>query len=136
MPSLCSIYFDKFMRWVPLVGLNIAIFSFLTPYLGSGPFWNDTTSAYTANCQAHWWQNLLFIRNLFSGSQVNNCMWWLFYIQIEAQLFVITPFILMLFWYSRKAGITLILVLMAASYALTAFLMADYNLGVSIILDS
>ena len=42
----------------------------------------------------------------------------------------------MLFWYSRKAGIALILVLMAASYALTAFLMADYNLGVSIILDS
>ena len=63
-------------------------------------------------------------------------MWWLFYIQIEAQLFVITPFILMLFWYSRKAGIALILVLMAASYALTAFLMAEYNLGVSIILDS
>lgn len=55
MPSLCSIYLDKFMRLFPFVGLSIAIFSFLTPYLGSGPFWNDTSAAYTTSCQSHWW---------------------------------------------------------------------------------
>lgn len=50
-------------------------------------------------------------------------MWWLFYIQIEVQLFIITPLILKLFWYSRKAGIAVILALMAASYCITAILM-------------
>lgn len=55
MPSLLSIYLDRFMRLVPFVGICIAVFSFLTPYLGSGPFWNDTTTAYTSSCQANWW---------------------------------------------------------------------------------
>ena len=133
-PGLLALYVDKVFRMVPFVALGVFLFAIGTPYAGTGPFW-DTAGTFARECQHHWWEDVLFIRNLMGESKLGACGWWLFPLQMELQLFIITPFLLLLFYRSRGIGLSVILALMAVSYGLTAWFATSNKLGISPVLD-
>lgn len=76
-------YLLRLWRLTPLYMYVLAVYFFVLPQTGSGPFWAlwQHQDTYT-RCAEHWWTNLLYINNLypnqFSGSLKTNlgCMGW------------------------------------------------------------
>ena len=58
----------RYLRLVPSVGVMIAVFMYVAPLLGSGPFWRSWEGSIT-NCADHAWTNLVFLNNYKPGDQ-------------------------------------------------------------------
>ena len=83
----------RWLRLIPSVGAMIAIFSYVAPLLGDGPFWRASWESTIASCNDHAWADLLFLNNFFPGKHDdvfgNQCAGWLWYLAVDFQLHVI-----------------------------------------------
>lgn len=118
----------RFVRIWPTYLVAILIFWKIAPLLGNGPIWN-TYSIFAGKCDnlgALW--NLLFIDNFMDhgASGMDYCFGWGWYLAVDFQLFLIAPFIMMIYTKNKKAGVAVTIVLLFAS-VLTAFIMVLVN---------
>ena len=74
----------KVLRAWPVYFLCILIYQFVMPVFGSGPFFWQAASL-TASCRSSLWQYLLFLGNFFEM-----CMQWVWYVQVDVQLFLLS----------------------------------------------
>ncbi|KAJ9599467.1 hypothetical protein L9F63_010054, partial [Diploptera punctata] len=58
-------YFSRFMRIVPNLVILILFCTFILPWTGNGPLWNQVVQHHSDICKQTWWRNLLFIHNYF-----------------------------------------------------------------------
>lgn len=110
-------YVHRFWRLTPTYMLVMMVYIPLMQYWGNGPYWpqNGIEENY---CRHNWWQNLLYINNLFD----KQCMGWTWYLANDMQFYIISPIILILLKKKPPTGIILLLVLLICHFITTGFL--------------
>ena len=57
------------------------------------PLWNPFAQNGADKCKKYWWTNLLFIQNIYPWRLLDECVGWTWYLAIDMQLFLVTPFV-------------------------------------------
>ena len=118
----------RFIRVWPTYFVAIMIFWKIAPLVGNGPIW-ATYPLLAGSCDdlgALW--NLLFIDNFMDHgpSGMDYCFGWGWYLAVDFQLFLITPFVMMIYNKSKKIGLLVTFLLFFGSI-LTAFILVMVN---------
>lgn len=137
--SFAKFYFGavlhRFIRIWPTYMLAILIFWKIAPYTGDGPIWR---TYYTVSCSCNdggvlW--NMFFIDNFedHGPNGMDYCFGWVnlltiqgWYLAVDFQLFLISPFILYAYHKNKKIGWLVSLFLFLAS-VVTAFILIMVN---------
>jgi hypothetical protein len=125
--SFVKFYFGailhRFIRIWPTYMVAILLFWKIAPYLGNGPIWSIF---YRLSCSCNdggvlW--NVFFIDNFgdHGPNGMDYCFGWGWYLAVDFQLFLITPFFLYAYSKNKKLGWIITLVLFLAS-VITAFI--------------
>ncbi|GAM21666.1 hypothetical protein SAMD00019534_048410, partial [Acytostelium subglobosum LB1] len=102
----------RFIRLSPLLYFLIFVVWLLSPMLGSGPLWYQ--SSINSGCSEYWWSNLLYINNLYPG--VGQCMDWTWYLANDMQYYLLAPFVLVAFHKFKPAGYVFVMVILAVCF--------------------
>jgi len=121
-------YFHRYWRLTPVYAFVILVYTTLTPYMTNGPFHYLYRSTKTDLCVDTWWTNMLYINNFYPSSSGRQCLGWSWYLANDMQFYILTPFIVLLYYKSRRAGWILVSCLIATSMALNAGLSYQYEL--------
>ncbi|XP_076454789.1 nose resistant to fluoxetine protein 6-like [Babylonia areolata] len=95
-------YFHRFWRLTPAYMLVIMVFTCLSPYWGSGPFWSGSNVGDRRNCEDKWWTNLLYINNLVHSDK--QCLGQSWYLANDMQFYILSPLIFVPFYFSPLLG--------------------------------
>uniref|UniRef100_T1IMT3 Nose resistant-to-fluoxetine protein N-terminal domain-containing protein n=1 Tax=Strigamia maritima TaxID=126957 RepID=T1IMT3_STRMM len=94
---IIKFYLQRYLRLTPVYTAVLIIFeSTLYPYYSNGPLWPQQLNEH---CYKEWWAHLLYINNFVSNS--NNCLDHSWYLAVDMQFFLISPFVL-IFLYRFK----------------------------------
>ncbi|KAJ5066802.1 o-acyltransferase [Anaeramoeba ignava] len=130
--NLWKFYLHRYIRLAPTFTF-ILFFSYtLAPYLGYGPNWEFTRDFLQTRCQKYWWTNLLLINN-FHPRWENQCMGNLWYIANDWQFYVVSPFIILIFFRKKIFGWITSLSIFIISYILSVVISSHYSLSPSIL---
>ncbi|XP_031358816.1 nose resistant to fluoxetine protein 6-like isoform X2 [Photinus pyralis] len=127
IPSYCI---ERYLRLTPAV-LAVMLFTLTWfGYIGSGPLWYQTEDI-IGPCQKYWWSCLLYIQNY----QPATCIRQTWYLSLDFQLYVLSPFLLLPLARWRKetmvvtAGLALISMATTFAIAWTHKLCAENQCG-------
>ena len=100
MQFTVSTYFltiiHRVLRLWPTLALCLLFWWKLTPYVTSGPIWNEFVEGYISVCEDRWWANLLFIDNYFNTFSTGYCLSWGWYLSNDMQMFLLAPLVVSL----------------------------------------
>ncbi|CAG7722834.1 unnamed protein product [Allacma fusca] len=118
----------RYLRLTPVVAILVGILATILPYSGDGIFWYEMDK-HKELCQTYWWRNLLYISNLFQGhvGEVGWCFYLTWYLDVDMQLFLLSPLIIIPLWRWRKIGIALLISLSTVSLATRTFVTAYFH---------
>lgn len=130
--SFVKFYFGcvlhRFIRIWPTYMVAILMYWKIAPYLGDGPIWR---SFYTLSCSCNdggvlW--NMFFLDNFedHGPNGMDYCFGWGWYLAVDFQLFLITPFVMYAYVKNKKLGWLVAFALFLAS-CLTAFILVMVN---------
>jgi peptidoglycan/LPS O-acetylase OafA/YrhL len=86
--------FSRYIRLMPPVAILMLFVTFILPLIGSGPLWNELVEYQAKLCKKTWWRNALMIQNLMGMEDI--CMFHVHHVATDFQLFLITPFIVIM----------------------------------------
>ncbi|XP_078604979.1 nose resistant to fluoxetine protein 6-like isoform X2 [Branchiostoma floridae x Branchiostoma japonicum] len=93
----------RYFRLTPVYAFLIMIFTCLTVYMGSGPWWalhDNWTMPSVRACQTYWWANLLYINNYVG----QGCFGHGWYLAVDMQLYVSLAGVLVILYKYPKVG--------------------------------
>ena len=90
---IAKVYFHRYYRLVFPIAAITMFASTLYRYIGSGPLWSSFSISFSYQCETTWWNNLLFIQNVYPWTLEEECVAWVWYLAIDMQLFLVTPFV-------------------------------------------
>ncbi|XP_076808986.1 nose resistant to fluoxetine protein 6-like [Clavelina lepadiformis] len=115
-------YIHRFIRITPVYAYVMLFSMGILKWLGSGPQWSNFPLIPHDGCQDVWWTNLLYINNFFPP--LNLCMAWCWYLAVDMQFYLLTPFILLATYRWPRVGISLMVFFTIASMAVCGILSA------------
>jgi len=80
-------------------------------------------------CKNNWWETILLIDN-YCSSFFSFCINWIWYLYVDMQLFIITPFIIWIYLYKKVLGIIIIFILGIISLYYQISIINKYNFSV------
>ncbi|XP_054157276.1 nose resistant to fluoxetine protein 6-like [Oppia nitens] len=102
--SMLGYLMSRYLRLTPLLGLFI-LFTFLLPLVSSGPYWHETVEPIIDRCTTNWWLNLIYLQNYINVDQI--CLLHTWYLSCDMQFHIISLLIIIAFYRSRSAGMSL-----------------------------
>lgn len=114
MPPLTSwlpmFYIHRLVRILPPYVFCLLLWWKIGVLLGSGPFWYRWNS-FSSNCDKYFWTNLLFINNLWPNNvpETSECFYVSWYLAVDMQYYIISPFIVWIFLKNNTLGIAVTL---------------------------
>ncbi|XP_044727081.1 nose resistant to fluoxetine protein 6-like [Chrysoperla carnea] len=84
-------YLHRYIRLTPSYAAAIVFSLTLYRFMGSGPLWDPENT--NEQCKKYWWAALLYIQNYFPGA-LDPCIAVSWYLQIDMQLYILAPLIL------------------------------------------
>jgi hypothetical protein len=105
--------FVRYVRIVAPMTVMIIFITFIMPHLNNGPQWNTVITSQSEICKTTWWKSILLIQNWFGIESM--CMFQTHHIASDFQLFLTTPFLIMLLYKRPKIGSVVIFSLAIAS---------------------
>ena len=96
-------YFHRFWRLTPPYMLTMVLVLGLQQYLGSGALWSNIQPDDRENCEENWWQNLLYINSIVDIRK--SCFGHTWYLGNDMIYFVLSPIMLIPFFFSHIAGL-------------------------------
>eukprot|EP00457_Paulinella_chromatophora_P002706 gb/GEZN01002711.1/.p1 GENE.gb/GEZN01002711.1/~~gb/GEZN01002711.1/.p1 ORF type:complete len:766 (-),score=35.92 gb/GEZN01002711.1/:46-2343(-) len=98
-------YFRRIARILPLYMFCLVLWWQIGVLLGSGPFWYRW-SAFIHKCDLYWWTHVLFINNLypFNSSETDGCFEVSWYLAVDMQLYLLSPFFVLTYLKNKKLG--------------------------------
>ncbi|GIX78235.1 nose resistant to fluoxetine protein 6 [Caerostris darwini] len=99
------------IRLTPVYMAVLGIYTFILPYMGSGPLWPRYCTH--PACEKNGWYNLFYINNFVIAEK--QCMLWCWYLAVEIQFYIISPLFMVLLQRSSRFGYSLIGVVTFAS---------------------
>lgn len=120
-------YIARYIRIVPNIIVIMLTTSYILPLLAE----KTAHHAYAVNkpselCKSHGWRNIFMIQNWFKFEEM--CNLHTHHIGTDFELFIISPFLLMLLWKSQKKGIFLISSLAIISTIMRFYVTFNRNL--------
>lgn len=109
-------YLSRLMRLVPNLVALILFCTFILPWIGTGPLWNQVVRHHSDICKNTWWRNLLFIHNYFGFETM--CLTHTHHLGIDTQLFALSPFFVYTVWRWPQIGLSVLTGIAAISTAL------------------
>ena len=103
-----ALYVHRYLRITPLNMFVIFFFWSLQVYLGGGPRWYNVDRV-IADCPDYWYTNLFYLRNFLEDTDHENCLISSWYLSVDFQFFVFSPFIIYCYCKINKVlGLSLI----------------------------
>ncbi|XP_044262890.1 nose resistant to fluoxetine protein 6-like [Tribolium madens] len=84
-------YLHRYLRLTPAYFIVGLIHVYLLNHFGNGPLWKTVDTSLVETCKQGWWSSLLYITNYV---QEGTCLPQAWYLQVDMQLFVLSPIIL------------------------------------------
>ncbi|EAR83718.3 acyltransferase family protein (macronuclear) [Tetrahymena thermophila SB210] len=116
---------NRVFRIFPCYFLVLMFYWRLSPFVGSSPTW-DVFMHGAALCDTRWWQNLLFIDNLFPG-QGKKCVPWGWYLSNDFQMFIFGMILLIIYQNNRLIGKISVGVCFAVFQSVSIYLSFKYE---------
>lgn len=117
----------RYLRIMPSLAFLIAFCTFILPLLGSGPQWNLVVSHHAGVCKQTWWRNFLFIHNWFGFEEM--CLTHTHHVGIDTELFLTSPFLILMLWKWPRNGTRVIIALATLSTVIRYYVTYAYNLN-------
>ncbi|XP_015839401.1 nose resistant to fluoxetine protein 6-like [Tribolium castaneum] len=95
-------YLHRYLRLTPAYFIMGLIHIYLLNYFATGPLWKFVDLLLVDSCETGWWSSLLYISNYV---QNGTCLPQAWYLQVDMQLFVLSPIILLPLWKWPKIGL-------------------------------
>ncbi|XP_044739809.1 nose resistant to fluoxetine protein 6-like [Chrysoperla carnea] len=83
-------YLHRYLRLTPAYAAVIVLLVTVYRFMGSGPFWDPEAS--NERCKTAWWSSLLYIQNYVDI--FDQCIGPTWYLQIDMQLYILSPLLL------------------------------------------
>ncbi|CAH0581525.1 unnamed protein product [Chrysodeixis includens] len=91
LKNLHWFYLNRFMRVTPMLAVVVLLQASFYNQMADGPYW-DTVAGYVERCRDNWLMTLLHVQNFIIPQTM--CLSHSWYIAIDFQLYIISPFIL------------------------------------------
>ncbi|XP_031639007.1 nose resistant to fluoxetine protein 6-like [Contarinia nasturtii] len=102
------LYFHRYLRLTPLLGVTFLISMSLLKFLGNGPVWPLLMTKDTS-CEKYWWSALLYVQNYVNPTEM--CFGYSWYLSVDMQLFVISPVIIYIVYKLKTKSMSILLIL-------------------------
>lgn len=63
-------YFHRYLRLTPLLGITVLLSMSLLRFLGNGPIWPILFESYGESCKRNWWTVLLYVQNYLNPTDI------------------------------------------------------------------
>lgn len=100
--NIFKYYIHRYLRLTPALAAVILISATLLEYMGAGPKWNYIKNNFADNCKIYWWTALLYVQNYVNVNKM--CVGQTWYLNIDMQLYIVSPIILFFLWKYPKTG--------------------------------
>lgn len=129
-PILLS-YLHRYLRLLPIMLFALAYTVYIQPAMYDTPG-NVRMGPAAENCRGQWIYTLLYVNN-FVTQVGDSCIGWVWYLFIDMQLFLVVPFVVLLYRKHRRWAIFTILGACVGSFAVQAVIAAEYGFNLSIV---
>ncbi len=116
------LYFNRYYRLTPLLAFVMYFSAFVLNPLASGP---GSAALYTLNrenCRHYGWTNILYINNYYPRDLSKGCFGWTWYLANDIQMFLLLPWLVMLYKRSNPVGSVFLGLCYVASAAATFYI--------------
>jgi len=125
----------RYVRLTPSLALVMMVFYKIWVFLGHGPFAPSFQDGIDRRCAGSWWSELTYTMNFVPFDSDKVCMGWSWYLGDDMIFFIVSMFLLPVYYRSKLVGWTVIAVLTGLSLGFTAWLVVKYNLGIYVFDD-
>nr|KAI8730046.1 nose resistant to fluoxetine protein 6-like; partial [Biomphalaria glabrata] len=123
-------YIHRFWRLTPTYMLTLLVILGLLRFMGSGALW-PTVALDQHSCEANWWTNLLYVNNFFKVDKP--CLLHSWYLAVDSQFYILSPLILLPFFWKFRAGMLVCGIVLFASWLTTGVLSTYYRWASSLV---
>lgn len=123
-------YLHRYWRLTPAYMLILLVGAVLYKYFGFGALNPMTDNSFMSNCKTTWWTNLLYVNNLVKPDE--SCMGWSWYLADDMQMYILSPLILIPFFYNARLGALVSGVFMVGTLTTTAVIAAIHKYPVQV----
>lgn len=123
------IYFQRYYRLTPLLAFTMYFSAFVIYPMASGPAREQLYNFNIEQCKKYGWTNILYINNYYPDNAA--CFGWAWYLANDFQMFLLLPWILMLYKFFSLIGIIVLVGLLVANIVCTFIINWHYNFSVS-----
>ncbi|KAK6978808.1 nose resistant to fluoxetine protein 6 [Biomphalaria glabrata] len=116
-------YFHRFWRLTPPYMLVLLSVLGLQRFMGSGAMWSTVQPSDKSGCEKNWWTNLLYINNLVNTDA--SCFGHSWYLANDMQFFILSPLMLIPFYFNVYAGLLSCGIFLLAQWITTGVLSSD-----------
>jgi len=120
------IYVHRVIRLYPLILFCLGFFCYVLPLLDNGPIYYRIFEMVNTYCAAIWYRILLFFVNFRPWGY--NCIDNIWYISVDYQMFLITPFIIWVYTKKKLFGVLLPLIIILINVGCTIVLATKYDI--------
>ena len=124
-----QLYVHRVVRFYPGMLLSLCLFCFILPSLSIGPLYYRIYEKVNVYCGHVWYRILLFFDNFRPWGYT--CIDWVWYVCLDFQLFIFTPFILVIYSKRRLVGILIPVIVIIINIIVTIILSCNYNIWAS-----
>lgn len=64
------LYFHRYLRLTPLLGMTILFSVTLLRFLGNGPLWPSLMKFFGGQCERNWWSALFYVQNYYNPNDI------------------------------------------------------------------
>ncbi|XP_035828396.1 nose resistant to fluoxetine protein 6 [Aplysia californica] len=113
-------YFHRFWRLTPPYMLTLLLVLGLQRFFGSGALWSNVQPGDKTSCENSWWTHLLYVNNIVKSDET--CFGHSWYLANDMQFFVVSPLMLIPFYFHTYAGLLSCLVFLLTTFITTGAL--------------
>jgi len=122
-------YFYRYVRLWPIMIIMILYAIYIEQLIHDTPT-STKTEGNRIHCEDQWVWTLLMVNN-FVNIFGDLCIPWVWYLFIDMQLYIITPFVIIAYLWKRKIGLIIIAAICAASAIILSWISAYYSYSLS-----
>ncbi len=124
---ICFAIINRYFRLLPLYLFIIFGITYIVPFIGSGPIYENVVIM-NQSCKKFFWHNLLYFNNLIDYSKDGGmCAGHTWYLANDMQFFVLSIFIFILFNKQKLIRNIIFSLIFLGSNAVSIFLVYKYN---------
>ncbi len=125
-------YLHRFVRIVPLYGLVILFGHTILPTIYDGPLYFQIGGLIdNSPCKRNWYLNILFINNFVEPK--NNCLGWSWYLSNDFQMYLLIPWLCMLYTFRKLFALLAVTMMLVASAICQIVVFRYYDISVNIV---